>query len=54
MTTNKELFIAYKIIKKIMDEDKLAMDNSFRRVQCYLSNKLCDQLEDGEIFESLK
>ena len=37
-----------------MDENNLTMDTSFRRVQSYLSNMLCDQLEDGQMIESFK
>lgn len=44
---NKDLLQAYKVITQIMREDKLLMDTSFRRVQSYLLNKLCDSLVDG-------
>ena len=47
--TNRDLLIAYKVITSIMEENNLTMDNSFRRVQCWVSNKLCDQLKDGDI-----
>ena len=46
--TNKELLIAYKVVTKIMEENNLKMDNSFRRVQSWISNTLCDQLSDIE------
>jgi len=46
---NKDLLIAYKVISKIMEDNQLTMDTSFRRVQCWLSNKLCDQLNINEL-----
>jgi pyoverdine/dityrosine biosynthesis protein Dit1 len=48
---NKELLQAYKVITKIMKEDSLTMDNSFRRVQSYLSNKICDNMIDSNIIK---
>lgn len=45
--TNKDLLQAYQTITNIMKDDGLIMDNSFRRVQSYLSNKLCDNLVNG-------
>ena len=44
---NKDLLQAYKVITQIMREDQLIMDTSFRRVQSYLSNKLCDSFVGG-------
>lgn len=48
----KELMIAYKVISKIMEEDHKTRDTSFRMVKNWLANKICDQLEDGQIIES--
>ena len=47
--TNKDLLHAYKVISQIMKENELTMDTSFRRVQYWLSNKICDQLQDGDL-----
>ena len=41
---NKDLLITYKTITQIMKENSLTTDTSFRRVQNWLSNMLCDQL----------
>lgn len=48
----KELLQAYKTITAIMEEEHLTMDTSFRRVQSFISNKVCDMLTDGEVIES--
>ena len=40
----RELLKCYKTVSKIMEDDKLKMDNSFRRVQSYLSNIICNKL----------
>lgn len=52
--TNKELLTAHRVLSKIMKTNNLCMDNSFVRVRSWIANKLCDQLEDGEILETLK
>ena len=36
-----ELMQTYKTISSIMEQEGLTMDNSFRRVQTWLENKLC-------------
>lgn len=46
-----QLLQTYKTITKIMEDEGLTMDNSFRRVQCWLSNRICDQLQEGDIIE---
>ena len=48
----KELLQAYKTITKIMEDEHMTMDTSFRRVQSWLSNKICDQLQEGDIIEN--
>lgn len=48
----KELMIAYKVISKIMEENQKTYDTSFKSVKNWLANKICDQLEDGQIIES--
>ena len=48
----KELMIAYKVISKIMEENKKTQETSFKMVKNWLANKICDQLEDGQIIES--
>ena len=45
----KDLLTAYKVITEIMNDHKLNCDSSWRHVQCWLSNKICDQLQDGDI-----
>ena len=40
----EELKTAYKVITKIMEENRLQKDNSFNRVKNFISNKLCDEL----------
>lgn len=47
----KQLLLTYKTITKLMEAEGLIMDNSFRRVQSWLSNKICDQLQDGDIIK---
>ena len=47
--SNKDLLIAYKVITEIMQENNMTMDNSFRRVQSWISNKICDQLTVKEV-----
>ena len=42
--TVDELKIAYKVVTKIMEENRLTKDNSFNRVKNFISNKLCDEL----------
>lgn len=44
----KQLLQAYKTITKIMEDEHLTMDTSFRRVQSWLSNRICDQLKDDD------
>lgn len=43
---NKELLKTYKVITKIMEENDLTMDTSFQNVQNWLSNKICNQLQN--------
>ena len=45
----KDLLIAYKVIKEIMNEHNLKSDTAWRHVQCWLSNKICDQLQNEDI-----
>lgn len=45
----KQLLLTYKTITAIMEEEHLTMDTSFRRVQSFISNKVCDMLTDGEV-----
>lgn len=47
-----EMLAAYKVITAIMEQNKLTMDNSFRRVQSWLSNAICDSLSTGDIIEN--
>ena len=51
MTAEKlaELMQAYKTITSIMEKEGFKMDASFRRVQAWLSNKLCDELTVEDI-----
>lgn len=44
--TLEELKTAYKVVTKIMEENRLMKDNSFNRVRNFISNKLCDSLVD--------
>ena len=44
----KDLLKAYKVITEIMETNKLTMDTSFRRVQCWLSNAVCNSLKDED------
>ena len=47
--TVQELKIAYSVVTKIMEENRLQRDNSFNRVKNFISNKLCDiLLTNGE------
>ena len=46
--TVQELKIAYSVVTKIMEENRLQRDNSFNRVKNFISNKLCDILTNGE------
>ena len=43
------LINAYKVITKIMKENNLKMDTSFKRVQSWLSNEICDNLNESYI-----
>jgi len=45
----KELLKCYKTVSKIMEENEMKMDNSFRRVQSWLSNSICDKLNEEEL-----
>lgn len=45
----RSLLKCYKVISKIMEENKLKMDNSFRRVQSWLSNAICNKLSEEEL-----
>ena len=44
-----ELIQTYKTISSIMEQEGLTMDNSFRRVQTWLANKLCTELTIEDI-----
>jgi hypothetical protein len=44
----EELTTAYKVVTKIMEENRLTKDNSFNRVKNFISNKLCDSLVEGK------
>ena len=44
----EELKTAYKVITKIMEENRLQKDNSFNRVKNFISNKLCDELTNEQ------
>ena len=46
--TVQELKIAYSVVTKIMEENRLQRDNSFNRVKNFISNKLCDILTNDE------
>ena len=46
--TVDELKIAYSVITKIMEENRLQRDNSFNRVKNFISNKLCDILTNEQ------
>lgn len=48
---NKDLLQAYKVITEIMEKNNLTMDNSFRRVQSWISNQICDNLQVNNIKE---
>ena len=48
----KDLLLTYKVITKIMKDNKYTTDTSFRRVQSWLSNYICDNMEDGDIMPS--
>jgi len=50
----KELLTAYHVITTIMKNNKLNCDSSWRHVQCWLSNKICDQLDEGQIIQTLE
>ena len=51
MTPEKlaELMQAYKALTSIMKQEGFKTDTSFRRVQAWLSNKLCDELTIEDI-----
>lgn len=46
---SKELLQAYKTVTRIMKDYGYTHDTSFRRVQTWLSNAVCDKLKDGDI-----
>ena len=47
----KELIQAYKVIKWAATQNTRASYNqAFVTVQNWLANKICDELEDGQIF----
>lgn len=46
--TLSELKTAYKVVTKIMKANNLMHDNSFNRVRNWISNTLCDMLQDGD------
>ena len=45
----KELLQSYRTITRIMKDYGLTHDTSFRRVQTWLSNAVCDKLREGDI-----
>lgn len=47
--SSKELLQAYRTITRIMKENGYTHDTSFRRVQTWLSNAVCDSMNDGDI-----
>ena len=47
--TTRDYLKAYKVITQIMKEEQMTMDTSFRRVQYWLSNKICDNISDEEL-----
>ena len=47
--TPKELLQAYRTITRIMKENGYTHDTSFRRVQTWLSNAVCDSMNDGDV-----
>ena len=42
--TLEDLKTTYRVIKELMDKEKLNYDNSFTRVKNWLANKLCGLL----------
>lgn len=44
----KDYIKAYRVISQVMKDNNLKMDNSFRRVQSWFSNYICDNLKDGD------
>lgn len=51
----KELLRAYNVIKWAMEQNKRESYNTaFMTVKNWLSNRICDQLEDGQIIETLE
>jgi hypothetical protein len=48
----KEMLQAYRTITRIMKENDMTMDTSFRRVQSWLSNAVCDSLKEENITEN--
>ena len=47
----EDLLKTYRIITRIMKENEFTQDTSFRRVQTWLSNTICDNLSDSKILE---
>lgn len=47
----KQLLLTYKTITKLMEAEGLTMDNSFRRVQSWLSNRICDSVDESNIID---
>ena len=45
----KELLQAYRTITRIMKENGYTHDTSFKRVPTWLSNAICDSMNDGDI-----
>lgn len=39
-----DLKVTYRTLKKIMKDDKMSQDNSFKRVLYYISTKLADNI----------
>ena len=48
----KDLLFAYRVITRVMKENGYTQDNSFRRVQSWLANAVCDNMNDGDIIEA--
>lgn len=47
--TLKDYLKTYQVISQIMEDNNKIMDNSFRHVKSWLSNKICDELKEGDI-----
>ena len=47
--STKELLQTYRTITRIMKENGYTHDTSFKRVQTWLSNAICDTIEDKDM-----